>query len=90
MAWDPPGYGKSRPPNRTYPDDFFKRDADLAYNLMKSLGHTKFSVIGWSDGGITSLIMAAEYPENVHKMVVCGANAYIIPDEMAMYESNYK
>lgn len=22
IAWDPPGYGKSRPPNRTFPLDF--------------------------------------------------------------------
>ena len=58
IAWDPPGYGKSRPPNRTFPDNFFERDATAAVEFMKILGHSKFSIIGWSDGGITALFMA--------------------------------
>ena len=36
-AWDPPGYGKSRPPNRTWPDKFFDRDAADAAALIKHL-----------------------------------------------------
>ncbi|XP_011689950.1 PREDICTED: valacyclovir hydrolase isoform X2 [Wasmannia auropunctata] len=87
VAWDPPGYGKSRPPDRTFPDDFFQRDAVYARNLMRTLGYSKFSLIGWSDGGITSLLLASTYPDDVHKMVVFGANAYIHPDETKIYES---
>ena len=87
VAWDPPGYGKSRPPDRTFPDDFFQRDATWAYNLMKTLGYSKFSLIGWSDGGITSLLLASAYPDSVYRMVVFGANAYIHPDETKIYES---
>ncbi|XP_043498312.1 valacyclovir hydrolase [Polistes fuscatus] len=87
VAWDPPGYGKSRPPDRKFSDDFFQRDADYAFNLMKNLGYKKFSLIGWSDGGITSLILAAKNPDNVRKMVVFGANSYIIPEELKIYES---
>ena len=48
VAWDPPGYGKSRPPNRTFPQNFFERDAYVAKKFMQSLGHDKFSVLGWS------------------------------------------
>ncbi|KAG5315111.1 BPHL hydrolase, partial [Acromyrmex insinuator] len=87
VAWDPPGYGKSRPPDRTFPDDFYQRDATWAYNLMKTLGYSKFSLIGWSDGGITSLLLASAYPDSVYRMVVFGANAYIHPDETKIYES---
>ncbi|KYN43712.1 Valacyclovir hydrolase [Trachymyrmex septentrionalis] len=87
VAWDPPGYGKSRPPDRTFPDDFFQRDATWAYNLMKTLGYSKFSLIGWSDGGITSLLLASAYPDSVYRMVVFGANAYIHPDETKIYEN---
>lgn len=87
VAWDPPGYGKSRPPDRVFSDDFFQRDAAWANNLMKTLGYKKFSLIGWSDGGITSLLLAATYPESVYKMVVLGANAYIHPTEIKLYES---
>ncbi|KOC68981.1 Valacyclovir hydrolase [Habropoda laboriosa] len=86
VAWDPPGYGKSRPPDRTFPDDFFHRDATCARNLMKCLGFTKFSLVGWSDGGITSLILAAKYPDNVRKMVSVAANAYVTPEEAATYK----
>ena len=38
IAWDPPGYGKSTPPKRTWPLDFFERDADYAMEMMKILG----------------------------------------------------
>ncbi|XP_020284135.1 valacyclovir hydrolase [Pseudomyrmex gracilis] len=86
VAWDPPGYGKSRPPDRTFPDDFFYRDAVYAHNLMKTLGYSIFSLVGWSDGGITSLILAAKYPDSIRKTVVLGANAYIHPDETKIYD----
>lgn len=87
IAWDPPGYGKSRPPDRTYPDDFFQRDAIWACDLMKALGYTKFSLIGWSDGAITSLILASMFPDNVQKMVALAANAYVTPEEKEIYKS---
>lgn len=37
-CWDPTGYGKSRPPNRTWPDKFFSRDACDAAALIKDIG----------------------------------------------------
>nr|BAC25206.1 unnamed protein product [Mus musculus] len=36
-AWDPRGYGFSRPPDRDFPRDFFERDAKDAVDLMKAL-----------------------------------------------------
>lgn len=89
VAWDPPGYGKSRPPDRTFPDDFFQRDANWAYNLMKALGYTKFSLVGWSDGGITSLMLASMFPNNIRKMVAVAANAYVTPEEVKIYKSTF-
>lgn len=35
VAWDPRGYGHSRPPDRDFPGDFFERDAKDAVDLMK-------------------------------------------------------
>ena len=35
ICWDPRGYGKSRPPDRDFPLDFFYRDADDAGTLME-------------------------------------------------------
>ena len=34
IAWDPRGYGKSIPPERTW-ENFFERDANDATTLMK-------------------------------------------------------
>ncbi|XP_064079067.1 valacyclovir hydrolase-like [Macrobrachium nipponense] len=87
VAWDPPGYGKSRPPPRQYKLDFLNRDCDLAASLMKNLGYCKYSLLGWSDGGITAMMIAAAYPENVEKMVIWGANAYIHEGDLKMYEA---
>ncbi|XP_029165336.1 valacyclovir hydrolase-like [Nylanderia fulva] len=87
LAWDPPGYGKSRPPDRTLPDDFFQRDAVLAHNLVQTLGYSKFSLIGWCHGGITSLILASKYPDSIRKMVLHSTNAYLLPEEKGIYEN---
>ena len=46
LGWDPPGYGLSRPPNRTFPSDFFARDARVAVEFMRSLGYNEFSIVG--------------------------------------------
>lgn len=35
VAWDPPGYGHSRPPNREFSSEFYSNDATLAYEFMK-------------------------------------------------------
>ncbi|XP_075976426.1 serine hydrolase BPHL [Anticarsia gemmatalis] len=85
VAWDPPGYGKSRPPEKEFTTDFYEKDADMAHELMKELGMTKYSLMGFSDGGITGLIQAAKYPDAVNKLVVWGSNAFILPQELEMY-----
>lgn len=35
ICWDPPGYGKSRPPNRDFSGNFLKNDSEKAAALMK-------------------------------------------------------
>ncbi|XP_011938843.1 PREDICTED: valacyclovir hydrolase isoform X2 [Cercocebus atys] len=86
VAWDPRGYGHSRPPDRDFPADFFERDAKDAVDLMKALKFKKVSLLGWSDGGITALIAAAKYPSYIHKMVIWGANAYVTDEDSMIYE----
>ena len=61
IVWDPPGYGGSRPPNRTWPkspNHFYVRDAEVAVEFMNKIGEERFSLLGWSDGAITALIIA--------------------------------
>jgi valacyclovir hydrolase len=46
-------------------------------------------MLGWSDGGITAMIAAAKYPERIDKLVIWGANAYVIDQEAKIYESEF-
>ncbi|XP_013188182.2 valacyclovir hydrolase isoform X2 [Amyelois transitella] len=89
VAWDPPGYGKSRPPNKKFDDKtlFYENDANYANKLMKALQLPKYSLLGWSDGGITSMICAAKFPDAVHKMVIWGSNSFILPHEVDLYKN---
>ncbi|XP_060228600.1 valacyclovir hydrolase isoform X2 [Meriones unguiculatus] len=86
VAWDPRGYGYSRPPDRDFPRDFFERDAKDAVDLMKALQFKQISLLGWSDGGITALIAAAKYPSYIRKMVIWGANAYVTEEDSRIYQ----
>ncbi|XP_029684059.1 valacyclovir hydrolase [Takifugu rubripes] len=87
VGWDPRGYGRSRPPDRDFPPDFFEQDAKDAMDLMKALGFSKFSLLGWSDGGITALIAAAKNPGKIRKLVVWGCNAFVSQQDMELYDA---
>jgi valacyclovir hydrolase len=87
IAWDPPGYGKSIPPERNFTTDFLEKDADVLKELMDALKISKYNLLGWSDGGITAMIIAGKYSENIEKLIIFGSNAYIIEDELKIYEN---
>ena len=54
------------------------------YNaLLEQLGITGANVVGWSDGGILSLLLAIHHPDKVKKMAIMGAN--LRPDQTAIY-----
>ncbi|EOD25067.1 Valacyclovir hydrolase [Emiliania huxleyi CCMP1516] len=59
VSCDPRGYGQSRPPVRDFPPDFYQRDADDAAAVMRALGHERYAVMGWSDGAIAAVMLAA-------------------------------
>ena len=90
VAVDPLGYGESRPPERDFhvpvPDHFLKTDAMDAHQLMQALSFDKFSILGWCDGGVTAIIMAALFPESVKKLVVWGTKAYITKQDIELLE----
>ena len=85
VAPDPRGYGRSRPPQREYPPDFYSRDAADMFALMMALGHDRFSIMGWSDGGNIAAIMAASQPERVAKLVVFGGQSFLTAGEIAAF-----
>ena len=89
VGMDPIGYGASRPPERKFhvkPDHFLKTDAVDGHELMQSLSFKSYSVLGWSDGGVSAIILAALYPESVEKMIVWGSNAYMTKDDIELFE----
>lgn len=86
VAWDPRGYGKSIPPDRDFPVDFFNRDASDAAQLMENLGFKAFSLLGWSDGGNTACIIAGKHKDRVQKLVIWGANSYVTKEELELFE----
>ena len=59
ICFEPAGYGRSRPPVRTWPSaSFLQRDAADCGFCLNELGIQKANLIGWSDGGITAICMA--------------------------------
>lgn len=81
VSFDPRGYGKSKKNVRNFQRDFYKADAEDAFELMSKLGFEKYSVLGWSDGGIAGMILAALAPNAVHKLVIWGSNAFVSKED---------
>lgn len=53
--------------------------------MFQALGISKYSLLGWSDGGVTSLIVAAMNTQAVQKLVVWGANAFVSDEDVEIY-----
>ena len=53
-------------------------------NAFRFLGFEKYSVLGWSDGGISGLILASLAPEAVDNLVVWGSNSYVAKEDQDM------
>ncbi|GFN97537.1 valacyclovir hydrolase [Plakobranchus ocellatus] len=86
ISMDPRGYGQSRPPNREWPLNFLQNDAEDAAALMKALSYPRYSILGWSDGANTSMILAGANPGNVISLVIWGGNSYVAEDDMKLYK----
>ena len=56
--------------------------ADDTKKLLDELKLDSVNVVGWSDGGITALILASRFPEKVKRLCVTGANLF--PDEHSL------
>ena len=60
-----------------------------ALYIFQNIGIEKYSLVGWSDGGITALIMAGRNPQNITKLVVWGANSFVTNEDIKLYESKF-
>eukprot|EP00118_Oscarella_pearsei_P029071 m.311654 g.311654 ORF g.311654 m.311654 type:complete len:264 (+) comp95794_c0_seq1:101-892(+) len=86
VAPDPRGYGRSRPPERYFSVDMFKQDALDGIELMNRLQFSEFSVMGWSDGAITALVLASLSPLAVRSLVIWGGNAFFVKEDITAFE----
>lgn len=80
IAPDLRGYGASQPPSRTFPPDFYQRDADDLAALLRHLRCGPVVVMGYSDGSETAVLLAAHYPELVSAVIGWGISGVISPE----------
>ncbi|HNY01604.1 MAG TPA: alpha/beta hydrolase [Bacteroidales bacterium] len=79
IAADSRAQGKSADPSDSLSYEMMADDMNA---LLEALHLDSACVIGWSDGGITGLLLAIRHPEKVRKLAVTGAN--IRPDTSAV------
>jgi pimeloyl-ACP methyl ester carboxylesterase len=66
----------------------FEMMADDEAALLDTLHIDSANILGWSDGGITALLLAMRHPEKVIKLASTGANLW--PDSTAIIPSVWK
>lgn len=78
LAYDRWGYGRSdsRP---EFAWDFLRQDVIEAWAVLNALGLERVSLVGHSDGGSIGLLMAADHPERVDRLVSIAAHIYFEP-----------
>ncbi len=86
IAPDLRGYSQSQPKPRTYPRDFYRRDAEDMKAFCAALGIEKPHVLGFSDGGEVTLCLAEIMP--LRSAAEWGAVGYYGPNMRARIESH--
>jgi valacyclovir hydrolase len=77
---DLPGYGRSVPPYRTYPVDFYRRDAALITGFLDALQVSNVHIMGYSDGGEVALLMPILRPDLCRSVIAWGAVGAFDPE----------
>ena len=76
------GYGRSS--HRTsYPTSYYREDVDDLIALLDALAIEQVLVLGFSDGGIVSLLLAALHPHRVKALAVLGAQPTVNERDVA-------
>lgn len=76
------GYGASEPKPRSFPVDFYQRDAKDVLALMDALNIQQAHIGGYSDGGEVALLAATMQPERFKSVVVWGSIGVVPPELM--------
>ena len=89
IAGDLPGSGRSEPQPRTYTATYYEEDARSFASLLQHLASEPAHVIGFSDGGMTALLMAALTPGVARSVVTWGAAGTISDPGGHLVEAMY-
>jgi valacyclovir hydrolase len=76
------GYGESEPKPRTFPPDFYERDAEDVLAFMDALDIVQAHIIGYSDGGEVALLAAAKQPGRFASVATWGSMGIVPPELM--------
>ncbi|CAG7722372.1 unnamed protein product [Allacma fusca] len=79
VCWDPPGYGRSRPQELPHDENMYQRYSELLRGFMEALECEKYSIVGWNHGGVTGMLHASHYPQNVIKQTLWDCYFQISP-----------
>lgn len=83
------GYGQSLPKPRTFPVDFYQRDARDVIAFVEALHLPRLHLLGFSDGGETALLAAGMRPDLFRSTAVWGAVGYFGPEMRPWVQRNY-
>jgi valacyclovir hydrolase len=90
IAADLPGSGRSEPQPRAYPATFYEDDARTFIALLEHMEAGPTHLMGFSDGGEVSLVMAGVKPEIARSVVTWGAMGFLDTSQLqtlAAFES---
>ncbi|MFL5629226.1 MAG: alpha/beta fold hydrolase [Ktedonobacteraceae bacterium] len=76
------GYGRSSPRER-YPLSYYRDDVGDMIALLDALAIKQVHVLGFSDGAIVSLLLAALHPRRVKALAVLGAQPTVSQEDAA-------
>ena len=89
IAADLPGSGRSEPQPRAYTASFFEDDARSFAALLQHLATGPAHLMGFSDGGEVSLLMAALMPDTARSVVAWGAAGVLNDPSGQLREAMY-
>ena len=89
IAADLPGSGRSEPQPRAYPATYFEDDARSFAALLQHLAVGPAHLMGFSDGGEISLLMAALQPGVARSVVTWGAAGVLNDPDGRLGEAMY-
>lgn len=83
------GYGRSGPKPRTYPRDFYRRDAEDIAAWLDALGVSQAHIVGYSDGGEVAILLPILRPDLVRSVAAWGAVGYFPPELRPRVQRNW-